>query len=266
MTLIVGILCSDGVVLASDSAATYGTGYQYTIGQLPVTKLHPIKGQIIFGATGAVGAAQLIQDKIEALWDEKALGGNNATPYGVMHVIGDAIAGKLHKYIAVASTMAPLIGNSAAAGPVTCRCLVGMHVKNEPRLFEFYESGIPESYEDLRFVAVGSGQTIADPFLALLARVLKWKEKPPTVSEGRFAAIWTVKHTIQTNAGGVGGDIQVLSLLREGSKFRVDTLAQGNMDEHKLKIEAAEKALYDAFLGESTTTTAMPTPPTEGKP
>lgn len=60
MTLIVGILCKDGVVMASDSAASFGANGMMTIGQQETRKIVRINDHILFTSTGAVGISQLV--------------------------------------------------------------------------------------------------------------------------------------------------------------------------------------------------------------
>jgi 20S proteasome alpha/beta subunit len=47
MTLIVAVKAPDGVVLASDSAATFSEGVKY-----PTTKIHQAGNRLVWGAAG----------------------------------------------------------------------------------------------------------------------------------------------------------------------------------------------------------------------
>lgn len=260
MTLIVGIRCLDGVVLASDSAATYGTGYQSTIGQQHVTKVHAIRGRVLFGSTGAIGIAQLLIDRVGTLCDSKGLGGDN--PIEVMRTLGQAISGEVVGYYKASGAAAPLIGNQAAALPVMCKCMVALPVGRRPHLFHFSEVGVPEQVSDeLPFVALGSGQQIADPFLAFLKRVL-WKNREPTLPEGRFGASWTIQHVIQTNPGGVGGKLQLVSLTTDHKgKPTIERLErEGSEQEHFQSIDSVEEAIRMAVRGAGEEPSAVPKP------
>lgn len=262
MTLIVGIRCSDGVVLASDSAATYGTGYQSTIGQQHVTKIHVIRDRVLFCSTGAIGVAQLLIDRIESLHDDKKLGGSN--PIAVMRTLGQAIAQEVVDFFRASQASAQLVGTQAAAVPIICKCLVALPVGRQPHLFQFNEVGVPEQASDeLPFVALGSGQPIADPFLAFLKRVL-WKDRQPTLPEGRFGASWTVRHAIQTNPGGVGGKLQLLSLATDGKgKPQIERLdSEGSEQEHFQNIDSVEEAIRRHVRGEGELSAEVPKPAT----
>src|SRR5437867_6343588 len=70
MTLVVGIKCSDGVVVAADSAATMGDGFTRTIGQQEVTKVHQLGQGGIFAATGSIGIAQVLCDHLGTWCDQ----------------------------------------------------------------------------------------------------------------------------------------------------------------------------------------------------
>ena len=54
MTILVGLLCKDGIVIGSDSSATFGTMQNRTIEQ-PTDKIEIIDGKVIIAGTGQVG-------------------------------------------------------------------------------------------------------------------------------------------------------------------------------------------------------------------
>ena len=63
MTLIVGIRCSGGVVIGSDSAITFAAGPQtLTIQQRSSAKIEVIDDSLIVAGTGALGMGQRFTD------------------------------------------------------------------------------------------------------------------------------------------------------------------------------------------------------------
>ncbi len=64
MTLLIGILCTDGAVIAADRQATHGNAGQPTIAQ-PVSKVTPIGGNILFAVSGHIGLGQQLTAEIE---------------------------------------------------------------------------------------------------------------------------------------------------------------------------------------------------------
>jgi len=73
VTAIVGIRCKDGVVIGSDSSATFGDGIgRGVIEQLTNRKIQIIGEGIIVAGTGAVGHMQRFCAVIQTLWNQKA--------------------------------------------------------------------------------------------------------------------------------------------------------------------------------------------------
>src|SRR5262245_7311432 len=95
-----------------------------------------------------------------------------------------------------------------------CRfgALIGGINKNDLFLAEYSSVDFqPEIKQDLVFVSMGSGQLLADPFLAFVNRVL-WKNATPTVDVARFGVYWVLDHTIKLAPGKVGPPIRLATL------------------------------------------------------
>lgn len=234
--------------MASDSAATFGTSNNPTIGQQQVQKVRKLNDTILYSSTGAIGMSQLISDAIKTCWDSRGFS-NLSSPEQMMNKIGQCIGEVIKPYWNTAQAQRNLVGE---AGSCLCKSLVAIPVSRKPCLFQFDFNGAPErATEQLPFVALGSGSTIADPFLALLGRLL-WRGKLPTLGEGRLAAVWTVEHVRQTNPGGVGGDIQLATLGNnaiEGPKAALVSITE--IEEHLERISTAENALVRELRGEA---------------
>ena len=241
--------------MASDSAGSLGTGFQLTIGQQPVTKVTPIRDTILYSSTGALGMSQVLINKVSGTWNETFFA--NAAPAEAMHRIGSAIAEVVKVY---AQNGAALQQIGGLAG--FCKSLVAIPIKGRPCLFQFDDTGVPEqATEELPFVALGSGQQIADPFLAFLRKIL-WKDRQPTLAEGRLIAAWTVRHVAETNPGGVALPLQMASLAIKGAKVVIEPME--DPAEHFQQIDATEGALRDHILKQWTTpgkAPAAPSPP-----
>jgi 20S proteasome alpha/beta subunit len=256
LTVIVGILCQNGVVMATDGAATFGTGTLSTIGQQAVRKLIKVNDQILYSSTGAVGISQIIVDGVKRMWEAGSLkGGKAPTPEAMMNAIGKEINQLVLPYLSTAHFQQAVGAGSATA---VCKSLMAMPSERKACLFQFDVNGSPERASvDLPFVALGSGQMIADPFLALLKRLL-WSQTEPTVAEGRMAAVWTIDHVRRTNPGGVGGDIQLATLeCASGGAPKITVVGSEEINEHQQRIESAEQAL----VNELRSTGAVPQPP-----
>jgi hypothetical protein len=247
LTLIVGILCSDGIVIASDSAATYSTGFATTIGQQEVKKVHQLGSSILYGSTGAIGMSQLLQSAIETAWNT-VLVKDQLLPMQVMVHLFTVISGATLAIRNSAAQTIALVGAQAASSTALCKCVVAIPIQQKPYLFQFDFSGAPEAAtQQLPFISMGIGQPIADPFLAFLNRIL-WKGRSPTVAEGRFAAAWTVKHVADTIPGGVGLPLQMASLSTQDGQVTIEFAP--DPAEHLQNIEAAETTLRDFVLNQ----------------
>lgn len=246
MTLIVGLLCSDGVVVGSDSAVTFGDGGRFTIGQQQAEKVRVVENSLIYSSTGAVGISQVIAERVGNLWSQRTLTGK---PEAVMDKVGKEIANLVSPYLQTGQFLRGM-GNDPSAS--LCKSLIAVLISGQPQLFTFDFNGAPEKVtKEIGFVSLGSGQMIADPFLAFLRRIL-WEGKELTLSEGRLAAVWTIDHVRRTNPGGIGGEIQLATLSCDRNSRPVVTRVNSNeIQEHLQKIAAAEKALIHEIEGKS---------------
>lgn len=237
MTLIVGIFCREGVVVAADSTATFAKEGIPTIGQQEISKVIKLSDCILFSNTGAVGMGQLVAHEIECAWERREFVNINK-PAEMMNCIGKKISQLIKPYLETANLTRSLVGDVSMS---LCKSLVAMPVAKIPCLFTFDYNGAPEQASaQLPFVSLGSAQPIADPFLALLKRLL-WPKSQPTLAEGRLVVVWTIDHARLTNPGGVGGRIQLATLApREGKPPSVTILSEDDVQEHLQQIRAAD--------------------------
>lgn len=262
MTLIVGIWTEAGVVLASDSAASYSTGQFMTIGQQEVTKVHKLTDAVLFASTGAIGMSQLISQRIADAWTKNELSGIGS-PEELMRRLGTGISELVEPFLKSANHLRPL---AVDPGGSLCKCLVAIPVKHRPHLLSFDYNGAPErATRDLPFIAMGSGQAIADPFLAFLKRLL-WSSSPPTLPEARLAAAWTIDHVRRTNPGGVGGRTQLSLLHQVNGKVGVTVCSPDEIDEHMQMVASAEKTLVDEVRGTRSASSPDALPPLPAPP
>src|ERR1700687_3890450 len=70
MTLIVGLKCSDGVVVGADGISTFGNAAGHTIRQV-TTKLEVIADKVVIGVSGSVGLAQRFKSEVEDLYADR---------------------------------------------------------------------------------------------------------------------------------------------------------------------------------------------------
>jgi hypothetical protein len=240
MTLIVGIRCIDGIVVGADGAATLGVLGQTTARQV-IKKLSILNGVIILGVSGPVGLAQRIQGETEALWADKAFSGKK--PFEAMAIIRSALWKHLEPELKAAQVSMSVVGPQAAAQSAICSTVLALPVSKNACLFQFDHQGAPEEASDkLPFVSIGSGQPIADPFLAFLRRIF-WPGRLPNLSEGVFTTLWVLNHAIATAPGGISEPVQIVVLERSGDGWRARELPEEEQQEHQEAITFAEQHL-----------------------
>lgn len=239
MTLIIGIKCNSGVVVAADGAATLGHITGTTVRQ-EVKKLTIIKDKMIIGTSGPVGLAQRFVGELEECYEKGELTG--AKPSQAM----TAISKRFQKNVKIEQAMAQ--GAINLIGPAVNRhwmaqSIVASPIKKQVCLFEFPDIGSPEEKtQDTAFVSIGSAQNTADPFLAFLKRLI-WKNELPDIGIAIFSALWTLRHAIQTSPGGVADPIQIAILTKKNGEFEARDLQRAELQEHNLVIKEVEDVL-----------------------
>jgi 20S proteasome alpha/beta subunit len=221
VTLLVGVLCGDGVVLAADSAVTMAGGPgQLTITH-PARKIEIIAGKLIIAGTGQMGLGQRFCAVVDRMWPILEVADTPPVEVGrslCQHTVND-----------FASTRTPAGGLGA---------LVAFPSKGAFHLCEFQVADFqPElKTEKLWYVSMGSGQSLADPYLALIRKVF-WSKGPPNVEDGIFAAVWVMHHAIKAAVGFVGPPIDVAILAKDGASM----LPTDRVQEHLENVEAADE-------------------------
>lgn len=222
MTVIVGVLCKDGVVVGADSAVTFTAGQVRTIEQT-TQKIEIIDDRVIVAGTGAVGMGQRFKAVVEKAWYQKVF------QHGPIES-GKALSAEAIKDFQ--STAAPT--NQFGA-------LVAFPCKADPQLCEFDIGHFqPElKTNKLWYVSMGSGQSITDPFLGFIRKVF-WHEGPPAHQDAVFAVTWAIQQAIDLNTGGVNGPIQLAILTRnKKGDLSARLLSEDELAEHRVNVDGA---------------------------
>jgi hypothetical protein len=223
MTVLVGVRCKDGVVIGADSAATFTSAQQLaTIGQQPVKKIAIIEGKIIVAGTGEIGLGQRFCDTVQQGWGKKHFFQNKVE--ATRRVAADAT-------------------NDFAATHVnrgTYGALVAFPSAKQAELCEFAVSNFqPElKTEDLWYVSMGSGQSIADPCLGFVRQAF-WADGAPSCNDGVFAVVWTLVQAIRLNPGGICAPMQVATLTYTGKDPVARMLEPDEIAEHEANVDGA---------------------------
>lgn len=255
MTLIIGIKCSDGLVLGADGAATLGDVTGLITVLQPVAKLKIVKEKAIVAVSGPVGLSQLYVDSIDKLCNSF----RDCDGPTLCRKIRDEFRKDAEIALHMAALARQVIGNPAQIGAVT-QTLVALAAKDGKQLIQFDCECNPEmATEDLFFTSIGSGQPIADPFLAFIRRVF-WDKGLPSLADGIFAVVWTLHHAINTAPGGIAEPIELAILKIDGTQAEAKKLTDGELKEHRQHIDEAERYIKK-FKEQERPTATEPQPP-----
>lgn len=219
MTVLVGILCKDGVVIGADSAATFTAGQTRTIEQA-TKKIEIVDGRVIVASSGPGGLGQRFAVIVEQAHKEKLF-----TKPAIE--VGKTLSASAIKDFS--STMAPK-GNFGA--------LVAFACQQKPCLVEFGSTDFqPElKTSNIWYVSMGSGQMIADPFLGLMRQAF-WDDGVPSCKDAEFVVTWILSQAIKLNPGGVNGPMQLAVLQAAGGVFTARALDLPEIDGHEANVE-----------------------------
>ena len=222
-------------------------------------KLDAIDDCVIIGCAGPAGLGQRYKGRLSEVlkWTKNG--------HRIMDLPIHRVMGCLHEAF-LDQTQEQLKSLAAAKNVIEAReglagTLLAIPLTNGLTLLTFSDICTPEhATPELPFTAVGSGQAIADPFLAFLKRVL-WKDEQPSLSVGVFSVIWTLKHAIETNPGGIGAPLHVGTLTLEDGAPKIRWLLQDQIDDHFKQIDDVERQMGEAARGVGTTASTPPPMP-----
>lgn len=235
MTVIIGVLCSDGALLGADGAATFAAGNQHTI-QQPTSKLHTLEPPAILGGTGSVGLGQRFEQVARRCLSQD---------------LGAASHIDIAKGIC-----ANAIQDAQSTGlqQINYGSLLAFERSGEIHLCEFESGTLQPEFKapSLWYASIGSGQTIVDPFLGLL-RNLFWSEGVPNRRDASFAITWALRHAINVCPGGLGDPISLAELYLDDSGSPVARMfGEDELREHEANVAGLEEHIrsYPKFVTE----------------
>lgn len=195
MTLLVGILAQDGVVISSDGVGTLMDG-KTPMMQMPARKMSVIDGTILATA-GPVGLSQRLNALIAAI-SKTEMWADRGSPLNLPTSISSNMVADMERTKASRGTFGALFGFRTPAG------------------FQLCELEMAELQPEMRdannwFSVLGSGLSIASPLLALLGQTL-FRDSPPSLEEAVATAYWVLRTTIRFSPPGIGFPIHMATL------------------------------------------------------
>jgi len=235
MTSLVGIYCTDGIVIGADGVTTIANQIEQPTEKVVVFDRHPV----IFAGAGNVGYIKRLNSLFSKMWN----GGdvkNVSDQLSLAKLLTKSAIGELED-----TYVTPLRKDTSLFSDVTA--MVGFaHGRNHGLCILEHGSLQPVLLDpQFWYISLGNNSHITNTFLALIRDVF-WRNGPPDVAEGKFAAIWTLQHVIQTNVGGVGGEMSIATIDRNSrGQYAPKLLTDGEIALHRQAVDDAKSHLRD---------------------
>jgi 20S proteasome alpha/beta subunit len=239
MTLLVGILCTNGAVIAADQQAQHGNFAVRTVGQ-QATKIKAIADDTLYAGSGPVGLGQQYAHVVEI--DHHQFKNRNA--HSLAHLLQKKMRELLDPALVTAGHAAHVVGAIAAQSDVVLGSLLATVCKDGLVLWEIsHQGGFEALTQGVPFVCVGSGKSNADPFLRFIWDVYFPGEARPNVSEGGLIAYWTIKTVIESRTSGVGYAPDVFVIEQADKAYKSRQLGKQDLLGHDELIGSACEAM-----------------------
>ncbi|MFI4973242.1 MAG: hypothetical protein ACHP84_01740 [Caulobacterales bacterium] len=236
MTVLVGVKCSDGVVIGADGMITTVNGTVPLV-QVNTGKIEVIDDEVIVAGSGATGLTQRFAGIARSNWAARLRG---MTALDCAMTLSGLM---VQNFKATGALLNGARGYGAGA-------LMAAVVEDRAELIEFSPVDMqPELKSDtLHIVAMGSGQYLAEPFMAFVSRVL-WNGEAPTVEDATFGVYWGLFHAIEVSPGGIGRPISLGVVRREAGAWAARLLEAPELAAVRLRTVAMENAMRQLQIG-----------------
>ena len=255
MTSIVGILCSDGVVVGADSAITTTMGNTNLFEQTNYQKIRILGGRVIAAFAGDGDCHHRVCANVEAwLQDVQDTNVDEMAFAVTLHSLCVAALSNTGK-MPTEFNYDVMFAFVSQTGPTLCH-------------FKATENFQPHfvTKDGLWFATMGSGFLYTHPFLGFLRNVL-WNDSLPKVAGGTFTAFWALRHACHISAGGISEPLNIATLTRnDGGAPLIRELSRSDLDQHADNFEGVTQHLRDyrdKMLGETTSLPKVPKPPND---
>ena len=212
MTLIVGLLTNEGIVLSSDSQATAQTTSQPT--RFATQKLWLAGGVAAYGISGPTATAQLVREALDDHNDYDNLSRTRDTRNMLFKRIGEGVLTSQNQRAMAA------VGNIDAAAAAV---LFAGYAQSEPHLFEITHQGNCVNHSDPGYAAIGSGDIFTYHALASFS---EFNVKTMSIDKGIILACRIVDDAIKVAAYGLGWPIQLAVIKPDGTKGKAKILSE----------------------------------------
>ncbi len=220
MTVAIGLVCKDGVLVASDSMAS-DPQTAHT-----VTKIFKLDTcPVVWTASGSVYVIEEVGHALSGIDKPNAKTGGPPIAFAEPNLtaLRSSLTAAIHRTMracyesALASTPFP---PGAIAPNFQTSFLVAGYANSTTWLLEFAEDGQVNWHTKFGFYAIGSGGPFARVAHGLMAHYLS---NPLTVEQGARVAYRAIQTTCEVSPGGVGLPVQIAVVDGEGTRVLEET-------------------------------------------
>ena len=228
MTVITGIYCSDGIVIAADGALTINN----QIEQPYTEKVGCVNPNLMMGFAGNLGFAQRYKQVIKGLWSPDKI--QQLEQEQTHDIVKAFCVTGIAEFVQTHPNNTPL--------NVPTGFLIGFVHKGQHHLTMLPAGNFqPEMIDDSHpFQSLGSGYHITNPFLSFIKTVY-WRGKIPNVQLGIFSAIMALDLAIEINAGGINAPIHITVIQKTAEGYTCRKLEADEIAPHQDYTKAAIK-------------------------
>lgn len=230
MTVVLALVCADGVVMGADTQITEndrGMSYQ-------AQKLHPLGTH---GAWGGSGARAVLVE-LATIFDESA--GAILEAEDVGRALQERTVPVLrHHY----ENFLPEVPGEKTTGTPSAYVLAAGWTADAPWIVEINPNGLATRYDDIGFHAVGSGAAMAHQASTLLQH-LEMRDRP--VEVGVVVAV-RVLDALRRTSPSVGLEIDVRAITADGAHSLDDDELQQAHEDARRWVDAERRAVEEVF-------------------
>jgi hypothetical protein len=207
---------------------------------------------VIFGFSGYIG---LGQDFAYILKNQVRPKQSDSLPWSQVEKARDELRKLFWQRAKTAYEEAHHVGSSYGqpqfkVQEVSHQIITAFPIAGKPVLVHFDDKCQPEEvHPHFPTVAIGSGQAQADSILAFIRSIL-WPghDKQPSLAEGVFAVLWTLKIVIKATPGGIAEPVQVIILERVNNRWAARELTKDDFQEHYERIAKVEEGIRQVVV------------------
>ena len=244
MTLIIALVCKEGIVMASDGQST-----RWSAGGPPIRissqKIFPIGSRMLFAASGTVGIIQQAKRVMNAFEQEVDKGFSYELVDKIRQNLFGVFQQELQRHKTFwKGTEYEKVEHAPTADILLayCECKAG---RPSTELVHITRDAFYESLTDQGFAATGIGDVFAYTILG------NYYRKDINISRGIILAYRVIKTAIETGAWGLGEPIDIWILTCNGPKQIKGPELDAVRDAYGAWMEAERSIFYETTSSQS---------------